>query len=249
MKEPITAESEKNLEELNLLEAQIKGVSRSQTAAAHPAAELRGIQINKNVANLDDTVKGHDITTGTPTTKEELDNKLKSTQSLKKVIEPSAKISEMSEEKIEPLLDVILRNLSPAVKASISRATKKGLEHFEMSATDPIKELLMRRTGLSPTANEIHVLSQSAYGWADVKKGKTQLLSIDRKKISRNWRFGVMIYTVHDLFVNLKKHEEKEDSFKWFEEASDNERKILVAEAYATIDLIYRLIEKSENNN
>jgi hypothetical protein len=154
------------------------------------------------------------------------------------------------QEKIEPLLDSILKNLHPKVNAYVSRSKKSGLENFEMSATDAIRDILIDRVGsaLRPTDEpKISNLSRIAYGWGDVTKSKTQLLAIDKNFAARNWRFGAMIYTIHDLFINMYKHERGADSFKWYDESSPKERKILVAEAYAMIDLMYRLIEKSED--
>ena len=155
--------------------------------------------------------------------------------------------SAIPEEKVEPLLDSILKNLHPDVNAYVSRSKKSGLEHFEMSATDAIKDILIKRVGPSSDKLEIAPLSRVAYGWGDVVKSKTQLLALDKNFPPRNWRFGAMIYTIHDLFINMYKHERGTDSFKWYDEASPKERKILVAEAYAMIDFIYRLIEKSDD--
>jgi|WetSurMetagenome_2_1015567.scaffolds.fasta_scaffold19848_2 hypothetical protein len=149
-------------------------------------------------------------------------------------------------EKSEPLLDVILKNLRPEVKTYVARS--KGLERFEISATDSIRDLLIKKVGSFVDKKEIAPLSRVAYGWGEVTQGKTQLLAIDKNIVARNWRFGAMIYTIHDLFINMDKHERGTDSFKWFEEAPSEERKILIAEAYAVIDLMYRLIEKSQDN-
>ena len=73
-------------------------------------------------------------------------------------------------------------------------------------------------------------------------------LNVDRDnlKANRNRRIGVMIYAVHDLFVNLYKHEQGKDSFKWFEDATEEEKYELLTGMYAVIGLLYRLIEKSD---
>lgn len=164
-------------------------------------------------------------------------------------VQENAKPTNVSQTKNDSLMDAVKRNLCPAMKASVARSTKHGLEYLEMSATDPIKEILMAKTGLSFSGQEIFKLSQAAYGWGNVTPTKEiPIITLDRSKEVRNWRFGVMIYTIHDLIVNLAKHESGKDSFKWLEEATKEERITLIAEIYAMIDFIYRLIEKSENN-
>lgn len=102
--------------------------------------------------------------------------------------------------------------------------------------------------------NEIFKLSKAAYGWENITPGKIPLLTIDpnldiskdKLQAHRNRRIGLMIYTVHDLYVNLYKHEKGKSSFKWFEEITEEEKYALLAEMYAVIGLVYRLIEKSE---
>jgi len=142
-------------------------------------------------------------------------------------------------------IDAFIDNLPFNVKKSIRRATKKGQLHPEMSVTDAIKEILKEKTGLDN--NEIIELSQAAYGWADVtSRDDPPILCIDKNKLPRNLRLGVMIYTIHDIFVNLAKHEKGKSSFKWFEDISDEEKYALLTEMYAVIGLAYRLIEKSE---
>lgn len=151
---------------------------------------------------------------------------------------------------IKDQLDALIENLPAPVKKSIRKRSKHGQLDPEMSITDPIKEILKEKTGLDD--NEILRLSMAAYGWKEVTPGKDPiltvdpLLSIEDKRAARNRRFGVFIYTVHDLFVNLFKHEKGKDSFKWFEDTTEEEKYKLRIEMYAVIGLIYRLIEKSE---
>ena len=143
-------------------------------------------------------------------------------------------------------LEATINNLPISVRKSVKRVSKKNWEHLELSITDPLKDILQRKTGL--THNEILKLTQDAYGWRDVNilKGSKSILAIDKNKEIRNARFGVLIYAFHDLFVNLYKHERGNDSFKWYEDLCEEERKRLLAEIYATVGLIYRLIENSE---
>lgn len=168
-----------------------------------------------------------------------------------------AKDSERSEdvpEKKESLLDAVRRNLSPAMRASVARSKKAALGEFEISATDPIKELLIKKTGNNPNKNEIYGLSKLAYGWDEKNKGgwriepQDPILFLDKTNKRRNRLFGIMVYIIHDLLVNLSKHEKGKESFKWLEESTKDDRETLIAEAYAVIDFIYRLIDKSEKN-
>lgn len=152
-------------------------------------------------------------------------------------------------------LETIIDNLPVSVKNSIRRATIKGQLYPEMSITDSLRDILKEKTGLN--ANEIFELSMEAYGWKDVIPGKEPILTIDpmlssatgkeiNKRAARNRRFGVVVYTIHDLFVNLCKHEKDKDSFEWFEGTTDEEKYQLLVGMYAIVGLIYRLIEKSD---
>jgi hypothetical protein len=88
----------------------------------------------------------------------------------------------------------------------------------------------------------------AAYGWGDVKlKSGTRLLTLgNRSRSHRDARLGLMIYTMEDIFINMCKHEQGKDTFKWFEEVPEEERYDMMSEFYAAIGLMYRLIERSE---
>ncbi|MCL7412625.1 MAG: ATP-binding protein [ANME-2 cluster archaeon] len=150
-------------------------------------------------------------------------------------------------------LEALINNLPTQVKNSIKRATKKGQKYPEMSVTDPIRKILQEKTELDD--NEIFNLSRAAYGWENITQAdKPPLLVIDPVKDpgrgnthrNRNLRFGVMVYTLHDLFVNLSKHETGKESRKWYEDATDDENYEMLGYMYSLIGLIYRMIEKSE---
>lgn len=144
-------------------------------------------------------------------------------------------------------LNNIIASLPPEVRKKCKRTTVEGKLYPELSVTDSIKDILEAKTGLKPTKNEVFNLSQAAYGWADVTfKKDPPILCIDKNKPVRNHRLGVMIYTIHDLFVNLPKHEKDEESFKWFENATEEEKYAMATGMYAIIGLIYTIIEKSE---
>lgn len=183
-----------------------------------------------------------------------------SEQRKKDITELEAKIDEKSnrvnavEKKKEPLIKTIIENLSPAVKSTVSNI--RNTDNFESNLTNSIRDILKERTGLNE--NEIYRLSKAAYGWKDIipTEQVPPKLVIDPIKDEPNAKnkfhqhsnlfFGAMIYAVHDLFVNQSKHGVGSESFKWFENSTDDEKKIIKAEVIATVDLIYRMIKKSE---
>lgn len=161
---------------------------------------------------------------------------------------------ETNKQNLNLSMKLILNNVCPMMKSSLTRITKKGLEFPSMSITDPMRDLLKERTGLDD--NEIIRLSQAAYGWEKViATSKPPLLLFDptkdkpkeNKHLNRNLRFGVMIYAIHDLFVNLHKHDVGKDSLQWFENSSKEEKDTLNAEMILIVDFMCRLIDKSKN--
>ena len=144
-------------------------------------------------------------------------------------------------------LNNIIDSLPLEVRKKCKRTTIKGKLYPEMSVTDSIKDILEAKTGLTATKNEVFDLSRAAYGWEDVTAKKDPpILFIDKNNKVRNRRLGVMIYAIHDIFVNLAKHEKSEESFKWFENATEEEKYAMATGMYAIIGLAYTLIEKSE---
>jgi hypothetical protein len=133
-----------------------------------------------------------------------------------------------------------------------------GKLDFDISITRPLITLLQEKTELS--SNEIIELSKVAYGWTAVNHSVDMpLLTVDAqlndKKISnserkrilnRNTDFGVMIYAVHDLLVNLEKHKRGQSALNWFENAPDVEKYKMLLEIKATLHFIHRLIKQSE---
>lgn len=179
-----------------------------------------------------------------------IDNKLNEIDRTPISIEKKSptKSNEVKTEK-EQLAELI-ETLPPELRSSIKkRVTKDGQLHPEIAVTDAIIDLLKRKTGLD--RNETLELSKLAYGWNAVNPKDDPILTIAPSQkdnatswqAQRNRRLGVMIHTVHDLFVNTTKHEK---SNRWFEDATGEEKYAIRKEMYAVIGLIYRLIEKSE---
>jgi len=165
-----------------------------------------------------------------------LDNKTKTGQGNEELIK-----------KRKEQLSNIIDSLPPDVRKKCKRMTMEGKLYPEMSVTDSIKDILEAKTGLIATKKEVYDLSQAAYGWTGVTSKKDPpILCIDKNTPVRNHRLGVMIYTIHDIFVNLAKHEKGEESFKWFENATEEEKYAMATGMYAIIGLVYTLIEKSE---
>lgn len=146
----------------------------------------------------------------------------------------------------------LIETLHPKLKSNIKRMTKAGQLHPEIAVTDGIIDLLKQKTGLDK--NEMMELSKLAYGWNAVNPKENPILTIvpSQKDNATSWqaqrnrRLGVMIHTVHDLFVNMYKHERGTSSSMGFEDATGEEKYAMLKEMYAVINLIYRLIDKSE---
>lgn len=142
----------------------------------------------------------------------------------------------------------------PAVKKQFEKINKKPIGKLEINVMEPVRELLKRKTGSK--INEFKELSKEAFGWSVVSKGgKDPLLTIDpllnkdktnKMRMDRNLRFGVLIYELQDLLVNIPKHESGEESFKWFESATEEEKYKILSEMAAVIDFTYRFIENAE---
>jgi len=142
----------------------------------------------------------------------------------------------------------ILIGCSPdPIKKYLEQLSAKGKLEPEINAMQVIVNILKQKT--SSKLNEINGLSKIAFGWQDVTPSKERsilTLTEGNKNIkNRDKYFGVMIYALQDLFINAAKHEKGIPSFNWFENCSEEERYAIAGEMYATISLIYRLIEKS----
>lgn len=152
-------------------------------------------------------------------------------------------------------LSKTLGNCRPAVKRQFEKINKKPIGKLEINVMEPVRDLLKRRTGLK--INEFKDLSREAFGWGGVSKGaKDPLLTIDpllnndktnKMRMERNLRFGVLIYELQDLLVNIPKHESGAESFKWFENATEEEKYKILSEMAAVVDFIYRFIENAED--
>ncbi len=211
------------------LETAKKNLSKSKNTAPDPSLEG-----TKNQLNMISGQRRKEI--------EELEAKI-----------AKSNVGDTEEKKKEPLIKTIIENLSPAVKTAVSNI--RNTDNFESNLTNCIRDILREKTDLND--NEIYRLSKVAYGWNDISEGTTiPKLVIDPVKDNpkannkfhkrSNLFFGAMIYAVHDLFVNQSKHGVGSESFKWFENSTDDEKKIIKAEVIATVDLIYRMIKKSE---
>jgi hypothetical protein len=148
-----------------------------------------------------------------------------------------------------------LGNCRPAVKRQFEKINKKPIGKLEINVMEPVRDLLKRRTGLK--INEFKELSREAFGWGGVSPGqKDPILTIDpllnkdktnKLRRDRNLRFGVLIYELQDLLVNIPKHESGAESFKWFENATEEEKYKILSEMAAVVDFTYRFIENAED--
>jgi hypothetical protein len=119
--------------------------------------------------------------------------------------------------------------------------TRQGRLKPSATITDPIKTLLEKKTGI--TEDEFVNLTKKVYGWKKVDGG-TPILVIDPdpKRMYRTHNFGVLVYTIHDLFVNMYKHRRS----KWFDNLSPDEKERILTEMLMTITWICKVIEQSQ---
>lgn len=129
------------------------------------------------------------------------------------------------------------------MRKSVSRVRKDHRSDIVISATDPLEELIKKKVGENP--DTFSKLTKRAFGWNQVN-GNDPILIIDPANKATNREFGVAVYTLHNLFVNKFKHERGQDTFQWFEDVSEDEKVAITTEMFATIGLMYRLIEKAE---
>lgn len=198
--------------------------------------------------------------------KKQIDAQSKSErQSLEKIsteIKTTKKKEKISKEEIptpKERFNLLKKGFLPELQNYEKKFSSHGKLDFDISITRPIIDLLQQKTGL--TSNEMKELCMEAYGWSAINPSTKSppILTVDPqlndkstipKELNhaklRNMSFGVMIYAVHDLLVNSKKHKQGHPALAWFEKATDDEKYQMILEIYATIDLINRLIKKSE---
>jgi len=162
--------------------------------------------------------------------------------------------SEQLRIKREHLIET-MGNCRPAVRKQFEKINKKPIGKLEINVMEPVRDLLKRRTGLK--INEFKDLSREAFGWGGVSRGsKDPLLTIDpqlnddktsKLRMERNLRFGVLVYELQDLLVNIPKHESGTESFKWFEGATEDEKYKILSEMAAVIDFVYRFVENAKD--
>jgi len=146
------------------------------------------------------------------------------------------------------MFDALINNLSVPIRNHAKKFSSRGRLEPEIDLTQPLVALLKQKTGLKE--NEVFHLSQKAFGWADVTQTVTpSFLTITAGEYpARDQRFGVMVYALHDLIVNASKHEKGKERFKWFDKCTDEEKIDFMMRFYSAVDLIYKIIEKSEPN-
>lgn len=150
---------------------------------------------------------------------------------------PATKVVDTLKERIE--------RLPASCKPCLLQLYSKGTITPELNVTEPLIKLIKKKTGL--TDNELSKLTKKAYGWKTIEKSDSRSLLTISNGINE-WRdrcLGVMIYSLHELFVNPTKHETGKPSFFWFESLNSNEKREILENLVSTIHLTYSLIEKS----
>ncbi len=181
--------------------------------------------------------------------KEVIDNQATENKVSLRALEKQVKkiIKEKSPDSIKEKRDRLMEFIKtsyPSLKKHLQKTTKRGKMELNIDAMDPVKTLLQQKTGL--TLDTICKLSRRAYDWKTVEKGDNgPILNLSGPYNDRH--FGVMIYTLHHILVNLFKHEKGEPSFAFYESMTEEEKIETLTEFYMTQSLILRLIEKSKH--
>lgn len=170
-----------------------------------------------------------------------------SQRNIKEAEELKKEINKMRPEilKQKEILYQIVDGLPPPLKKHLSKVKKHALLEPEINVMEEIVKLLKRKTGLE--TNDLRTLSQEAYGWREVKGEKGLLTLTSGQDNKRDRRFGVMIYTMYDLFVNPFKHEKGTQKFEWFEKCTEEEKYQIITGMYGALGMIYKLIERSKS--
>jgi hypothetical protein len=150
-----------------------------------------------------------------------------------------------------------ISSLPPEMQKNMRRFCD-GKIGFAAAITDSIVQLLSKKTG-DPSCDLNH-LAKAAFDWEEVhgrKPSQKPLLSIsgqftgsgsreDNRLIGRNRRFGVTVYTFHDLLVNIDKHAKGEKAFAWYEKASEYDKTTYKTQISLALGFLYRMIDSAE---
>ena len=181
--------------------------------------------------------------------KEVIDSVASQNRKAVKVLESNVEEKTKEQTSLDPLKETsdrfyaFIKTAHPALKKHLENTTKKGKLQLSIDAMEPVRLLLIQKTGLN--LDSICELSQKAYGWKSVAKGDIDPIL----KLSSDYKdrfFGAAIHSVHDLFVNGFKHEQGKDSFRFFESMTEAEKMQTITEFHMTQNLLLRLIEKSK---
>jgi hypothetical protein len=126
------------------------------------------------------------------------------------------------------------------------KRVRKGHEgDLIIAALDSLERLIENKTGLKERT--FHNLTQKAFGWHEVKAGNhPPILEIDPTNPALNRQFGVLIYTIHNLFENKFKHERGQETFKWYFDAPEEEKILLRMQLNSIAHFCYRMIETAD---
>lgn len=143
-------------------------------------------------------------------------------------------------------LDSVVNSLPDAFEKYKKKITREGRLYPAIDIMQEISEILKKKT--NSQKNDIQELTKIAYGWGEIQPSpyRALLTLTNGEKFPRDMRFGLMIYTMYDLFVNTFKHERGLKRFEWFEGCTDDKKCEILSGMYGTIGMLYRLIENSK---
>ena len=138
-----------------------------------------------------------------------------------------------------------LVEIYPELMKRDQKRVKKGHEgDIIISALDSLEHLIEDKTGLKE--RDFFTLTQNAFGWKDIKPLGDPKIEIDPSKPILNRRFGVLVYTLHDLFMNKFKHERGFETFSWYYDAPEEDKILIRIELNSILHFCYRMIESAE---
>lgn len=165
---------------------------------------------------------------------------------LSEKIDEIKKTPEISDKKaIKDLIYKLTDQFPKEIRDEMKRVRKGHETDIVISSIDPIQKLIEKKTGLKEKT--FHDLSKKAFGWNDIPQNGEPLLTIDKNK-HLNRRFGILLYTIHDLFDNKYKHEKGLESFEWYTGASEEEKLLMIFQLKSIYFFCYKMIERAEIN-